>query len=356
MDFLYSRTKQQHYSIWIRDCKPDTLSEIVGNSEIVETLKMYVRTGNLPNILLTGPNGTGKKNMVELAVKEYLGSNFERGCLRIDGSIYRGKDIITNTNDYGKKNTTDKVACDTPNVMKFAKTKVTMDGGKKKVVIIYNFDHMTSEAQNAMRRIIELYAKSTRFILVCNDIEEIIEAIQSRCIPLRTAPVTDIEMSDLLCRVLVKNQVPENHVKQDVIDTICVMSGGDIKKAINYLQVISGAEVPSVDTFFKIFNIPPIHNIKLIIDSAQNPETYQVAYDTLDKLLENGYDAADILGIFINTVARYETLPLKTRVAYLHAISRCYIKTELMASNSHLFSLIARLGRIAIEGYTADPL
>lgn len=354
MSFLRPRTNKQHYAIWIRDSRPESLDELKGNSDVVESLKIYVRTNNLPNILLAGPNGTGKKNMAELTAKEYLGSFYEKGCLKIDGSIHRGKDIITNTNDY-KKSTSDKAPCDIPNVMTFAKSRLLI-GKKKRIVIIYNFDHMTSEAQNAMRRIIELYARSTRFILVCNNIEEIIEAIQSRCIPLRTSAVDDTDMTELMRTTLVKNGLSETHIGDDVLTTICELSGGDIKKAINYLQVISSSPEPTMATFYQIFNLPPIHNIKKIIAAAQKPSTYQEAYDVLDKLLENGYDATDILGIFISTVAKYEELPLDTRVSYLHAIARCYEKTELVPSSSHLFSLVARLGEISKSGYVPESI
>lgn len=354
MNFLRKRTSLIHYAIWIKDCAPETLDEIAGNHEIIESLKTYISTDNLPNLLLTGPNGCGKKNMAELTAKTYLGQYYEKGCIRIDGSIHRGKDMITNTYDY-KKASTDKTPCDIPNVMTFARSKLLI-GTKKRIVIIYNFDHMTSEAQNAMRRIIELSAKNTRFILICNNIEEIIEAIQSRCVPLRVAPIDDSDMISLLQKILIKNNIAAEAVGIDVLKTICDLSGGDIKKAINYLQVISNSPDPSVETFFKIFNLPPIHNIKKIIMAVQSPTTYQDAYDTLDILLNNGYDATDILGIFISTVAKYEELPLNIRISYLHAISRCYVKTELVPSKSHIFSLIARMGEIAKNGYTAESI
>jgi len=352
MSFLRSRATTQHYAIWSRDYKPQLLNDIVGNRDIVESLKFYLKNNFLPNILLTGPNGTGKKNMAELTAKEYLGEYYEKACLRIDGSIHRGKDIITNTNDY-KKSTNDKAPCEIPNVMTFTKSKLLI-GNKKRIVIIYNFDHMTTEAQNAMRRIIELSAKSTRFILICNNIEEIIEAIQSRCAPLRTTIIDDDDMCALIDQILEKQNYPKMNI--DLMQTICELSGGDIKKAINYLQVISSSQNPTVETFYKIFNLPPVNNIKKILVAVQRPETYQEAYDILDKLLENGYDATDILGIFINIVAKYDKISLNVRVDYLHAIARCYEKTELVSSNSHLFSLIARLGQIYKTGYSLEKL
>lgn len=353
MDFLRPRTNKTHFSLWINDMKPDKLADIVGNYQIIKTLSLYIATGNIPHLLLTGPNGTGKKCMAELLAKEYLGEYYDTGCLTIDGSIYRGKDIITNTNDL--KKTSSDIIGDMPNIMLFTKYKMRL-GDKKRIIIIYNFDRMTPPAQNAMRRIIEINSKNSRFILVCNDLTDVIEAIQSRCTLLSTTIVSDTEIKDLLKSLLVKNGFPESHISDDLLETICLLSDGDMKKAINYLQVISQSETPSVDTFYKIFNIPPAQNIEKIIMATQSSETYQEAYDTLDKLLENGYDASDILGIFVSVVARCQKLPVQTRVAFMQGIARCSVKTEMVPSNSHLFALVARMGKIATEGYTEEVI
>lgn len=125
----------------------------------------------MPNILLSGPHGTGKRCMAELFAKEYLGKHYSYGCLRIDGSINRSKDVISNTNKDTKKSSTDLVGIrgQSTNIMTFAKTRHFLDGCKK-VVIIYCFDRMTPEAQNAMRRIMENYSATTRFILISNEI------------------------------------------------------------------------------------------------------------------------------------------------------------------------------------------
>ena len=134
MNFIRNRTKKEHYALWMRDYKPESLSEIAGNIDLVNSLKMYISIGDIPNILLTGPNGTGKKNLAELTAKEYLGEHYKYGCIRIDGSINRGKDIVTNTNDY-KKQSTDKFNTETYNIMTFAKSKIHLD--KKKKIILF---------------------------------------------------------------------------------------------------------------------------------------------------------------------------------------------------------------------------
>lgn len=350
--FLRKRIKLQHYAIWMRDWKPAELDDVIGNSDLIDSINEYISTDNIPNLILSGPHGCGKKTIAELTVKKYLGEYYDYACLKIDGSFHRGKDAITNTNDY--KKSSDKASYDAPNVMSFAKSRFQI-GGKQKIVLITNFDQMTAEAQNAMRRIIEIYAKTTRFVLVCNELDSIIEAIQSRCVPLRASTLSNEEVKTVVKSVMNKQQEGLS-LPEDILNTICILSSGDVKKAINYAQVITSLPEPTVEKFYKIFNIPPVHNIKKIIYSCQSDDTYQVAYDIINKLLENGYSASDILDIFIKTVATMDDLSDVTRIAYMSAISRCAVKTSLIPRDSHLLALIARLGTISREGYVAESI
>jgi len=352
MDFLRNRQKKQHYAIWIKDFKPKSLSDIVGNQDLIKSLQIYINTGKLPNILLTGPNGSGKRNIAELCASEYLGQYYKDGCIRIDGAISRGKDVVTNTNYY-KKQSSERNNGEHSNIMNFAKQKLNI-GDKKKIIIIYNFDNMTNEAQNAMRRIIEKYAKKTRFILVCNNIENVIEAIQSRCVPLKTSGVDDYEMINMMRDIMKQADLNPDILCDKIYEVICMLSEGDMKRAINYLQVISSCPTPTIDAFFEIFNIPPVHKIISIMESIKSHETYQQAYDDINELLLNGYNATDILEIFVNTVIRYPELSLELKTQYLHALSKCYVKTEFSKSDTQLLKLIANLGNIYKNGYQKE--
>ncbi len=331
MNFIRNVHTCEKLSIWIKDKEPKSLHQVIGNMQLVNIFDVYIKNNNIPNILLSGPNGSAKKTIVLLAVKKYLGEYYKKGCLLIDGSINRGKDTITDTND------AKKIDHCSNNVMSYSKRLLNI-GNKTRIIIITNFDKMTSDAQNSLRRVIEKYEKYTRFILICNDNVDIIEAIQSRCVTLRCSSYSDEELIDVMMSINPK--VPEN-----LVNAICLASNGDIKKAINYLQIISCAKNFTEEYFYKIFSMPSIHNIKKIINAclSLDEQHQQEAYTTIHQLIDNGYNSSDILDIFVSTLVRYMEVPLKIRILFLKELTDCFYKTETSCSDSHLYALIGKL-------------
>lgn len=337
-------TKELYY-LWTSDFAPQTFDEIPGNHEVISAIKRYFINNNVPNIILSGNNGTCKSTIARLIAQTHLGDKFDRACLRIDGSIHRGKDIIT-ANPDKKSTTTDKNKYYGMDIMSFAKTRVTMDSDKKKIIIIYNFDHMTDEAQNALRRIIETYNKKNRFILVCNSLNDIIEPIQSRCVCLQTREIDDIEADTLMKDILGKKNI---HIPQDILDTICLLANGDVKKTINYLQLIANTVNPTLDKFYKIFNAPPVHVMKDIINCCQKQDTHIAAYEKMQLLLENGHNYCDILEILMNTLTRYTNIDKKLQIAYLQILTRCYHTAERTSSTTHIYNLLAEFCLVSTD-------
>ena len=197
---------------------------------------------------------------------------------------------------------------------------------------------MTIEAQNALRTIIETFSKRTRFILVCNDLTSIIEPIQSRCVCLKTKELDDEDLNQLMHDILEKKEII---MPQEIIDTICLLSNGDMKKAINYLQIISNTEEPTIARFYKIFNIPPIHVMKEIIQNCREPKTHNRAYSKMTELLDNGYNYSDILEILLNTLVRMTQLDKKIQIEYLKILSKSFHLAERMSSYICVYNLIA---------------
>ena len=321
------------FNLWTNSETPKSLAEIIGNTELICTIQKYLANQNIPNMLIVGLNGTGKNTIVNLLVKEYLQEHYPKALLDIDGSIYRGKDVITNSNDSKK---TDKSCVECGNVMVFAKNRMSIN--KKKLVVIRNFDHMTKEAQSALRRLIETHAKTTRFILIANNLDDVIEAIQSRCVILKTSQFNDEEMTLIMQNIASRygRAIPD-----EIYRIICLLSEGDLKKALNYLQVISNAPDTNSETFYGIFNIPSVHNIKKIIEYCNTNASE--AYRLMNEFLENGYNSTDILDVFISTLVRYEDISLEQKMYFLKCLTKCYYQTEINRADNYLFGLIANL-------------
>ncbi len=299
--------------IWIHDKKPTCLTDMVGNADACQLLKRYIETGHIPNILFTGDHGVGKRTLATIFAKTYLDADLSRGRLLIDGAINRGKDIVSD------------------NIQEFARRRVTM-GDKKKLIVITNFDSMTHEAQNALRRIMELES-SVRFILTANDTSDIIEALQSRCTILLIKGL-DYDESRILIRKI--STIPD-----DIANVISLMCDGDIKRIINYCQTMSVMTPASLDTFYKIFNIPPIAHVEKLLVKIYQKES---VFEDIDYLMDKGHNYNDILDIMSRILAyRTDVIPDEARFKYLGLISEHYCEISANTVRLHMYSLFAKL-------------
>ncbi len=346
--FFRNLTLKQEYRLLYKEFEPQSFKEIIGNQELVNTLALYINTGNIPNLLISGPNGSGKTILIKIFLKTYLQANLDKACLIINGAINRGKDVVTNTN--GEPSDTGS-----EDIQSFIKNKITLPPEIKKIVLIHNFDHMTKDAQNALRSIIEKYAKTTRFIFICNDLDSIIEPIHSRCTSLRTVKLSDYEIKSILQRIIDKLKISESRnssinessesrnssINDNLLDIICLISEGDIKQAINYLQIIINAPDTSIDTFFKIFNLPSIYTIKQIILKTNTDDRHK-AFDQLNELINNGYNPSDIMNLFIQTLTRMtdEEISIDHKIKYLQRIALCMYNYELVPSVSFVYLIV----------------
>ena len=158
---------------WLEKYRPWVIKDIVGNEETVGRLEVLAQQGNMPNLILSGPPGTGKTTCVLALARALLGDAFKEGVLELNASDDRGIDVVRNR------------------IKAFAQKKVTLPPGRHKVIVLDEADSMTEGAQQAMRRTMEIYSSTTRFALACNQSEKIIEPIQSRCAVLRYSKLTD---------------------------------------------------------------------------------------------------------------------------------------------------------------------
>ena len=157
--------------IWIEKYRPERLDDIVGQDEIIRRLKSYVKTRNLPHLLFSGPPGVGKTAASISIVKEIFGDSWRNNFIELNASDERGIDIIRHK------------------VKDFARM-APLGEADFKVIFLDEADALTNDAQSALRRTMERYSATTRFILSCNYSSKIIEPIQSRCAVYRFKPLS----------------------------------------------------------------------------------------------------------------------------------------------------------------------
>ncbi|MGC8662214.1 MAG: replication factor C small subunit [Candidatus Micrarchaeia archaeon] len=199
---------------WTEKYRPSKLSDVIGQSTIVERLEAFVKRKNFPNMIFAGPAGVGKTTCAIAMAKELYGDKLSEAFLELNASDTRGIDVIR-----GK-------------VKEFART-IPLEGDLIKIVFLDEADALTPEAQHALRRTMEKYSSTTRFILSANYASKIIEPIQSRCVVLRFKQLNADEMKKFAER-LAKNESLE--IDSKATEALLYVSEGDLRKLTNILQ------------------------------------------------------------------------------------------------------------------------
>lgn len=283
---------------WVERFRPREFSDIVGNEEAVIRLAQFARDGNMPNIILHGPPGCGKTTVILCMARKILGSHMKEAVLELNASNERGLDVVRNK------------------IKMFAQAKVTLEPGKQKLVILDEADAMTESAQQALRRIIEIYSKTTRFAFACNIFDKIIEPIQSRCAVVRFNKLNDQQLKSKMLSIC-----REMDVKYDDkgIEAIIYTAQGDMRQAINNLQsTYDGFEIITAENVFRVCDEPPPVVIQSIIERCLK-RNLKEAEDGLVHLYKLGYCTEDIVSSMFRVVKSFN-MPEYTKLEYLKQI------------------------------------
>jgi replication factor C small subunit len=199
---------------WTEKYRPARLDDIIGQVAIVDRLRAFVKEKSFPSMIFSGPAGVGKTTSAVAMAKELYGDSINMAFLELNASDQRGIEIIR-----GK-------------VKEFAKT-LPLSSGLVKIIFLDEADALTSEAQHALRRTMEKYSSTTRFILSANYASKIIEPIQSRCVVLRFKPLRDEEMRQYIERIVKGEKLD---IDDRGIEALIYVSEGDLRKITNTLH------------------------------------------------------------------------------------------------------------------------
>jgi len=205
---------EEDHTIWIEKYRPQKLDDIVGQDEIVERLSSYVKSGNLPHLLFTGSAGVGKTTAAVTLAREFFKDSWQMNFRELNASDERGIDVVRNQ------------------IKQFARTTPLGDA-KFKILFLDEADALTTDAQAALRRTMESFAQTCRFILSCNYSSKIIDPIQSRCAIYRFKPLGEAAVKEEVHRIAKKEGLS---ITKEAMDAIVYIAQGDMRKAINALQ------------------------------------------------------------------------------------------------------------------------
>lgn len=260
--------------IWVEKYRPNNLSDVIGQDAIISRLKSYVQTRNLPHLLFSGSPGVGKTAAAIALVKELFGDGWKENFLELNASDERGIDVVR------------------VKIKEFA--RVSPINSDFKVIFLDEADALTNDAQSALRRTMEKYSASTRFILSCNYSSKIIEPIQSRCAIYRFKPVESAALQE---RIKYIAGIEGLSLDQGALDAIFYVSNGDMRRAISALQSASFNEnkVITSETIFQVSSNASPSEINQMIKTALLGD-FDGARNILDDLLfTQGLAGSDVI-------------------------------------------------------------
>lgn len=318
--------------MWVEKYRPKHLAQIINQKEIIKGLENLMRKPNeLPHLLFTGSAGIGKTTTALCLAKQMLGDNWKRDTLELNASDERGIKMVRER------------------VKEFAsimKLSINQEKNEKpfKIIILDEADEMTTEAQTALRRIIEDSARTTRFIFICNYLSHIIEPIQSRCVIFRFSKVSEEEVIEYLKDICKKEEVK---VEEKALRKIYEHTNGDLRHSINILQAASVNGNISVQQVQNAIGISGKSIIAEIIKLAINSKFNESRIKLLELLYVYGVSETDFL-----KYANEEIYKLDLKDPY--EISSIIAEYDYrLANGAHpeiqLAAFLAQLGKINLK-------
>ena len=262
------------YNIWTEKYRPTSFDELVGQDEIVKRVKNLSDSMNIPHLLFSGPAGTGKSSLALIIVKQLFKDSWHENYLELNASDERGIDIIRNK------------------VKDFARTKAIGDVPFK-IIYLDECDALTREAQQALRRTMENYTQTCRFILSANYSSKIIDPIQSRCAMFRFKPLEKKEIFAVIEKIEKDEKIKIDEKAKDALFSI---SEGDARKVENILQ--SSAAISSNITEEIIYSMASVAKPKEVgevLKLALENKFIDARNKLMDIMLNYGLSGLDII-------------------------------------------------------------
>jgi replication factor C subunit 2/4 len=273
------------FSSWVEKYRPVKLDEVTAQTEVIQSLKKVLETKNLPHLIFFGPSGCGKTSTILALSKELFGEElyYDR-VIELNASDERGINVVRDKiKTYAKKAINPK-----ENVPPW------------KIIILDEADNMTPDSQCALRRIMEEYSKLTRFCIICNYHNKIIDPIDSRCMLFRFKPIQEEEIIKKLKDICKQEKFD---CSESFLIQIVRNCRGDLRKAINFLQ-------KCYNTFGNVLNQEILNEISGVIPNNNFNELCNAIIDKnsvvmdeiINELVNNGFSLVNQILHFHNYI------------------------------------------------------
>ncbi len=260
--------------IWTEKYRPSKFPGIVGQDDIIKKVQSLTNSLNIPHLLFAGPAGTGKSTLALIIVKELFEKNWRDNYLELNASDERGINVIR-----------DKVK-------NFARTKA-LGNVPFKIIFLDEADALTPEAQQALRRTMENYSTTCRFILSCNYSSKIIDPIQSRCAIFRFKLLEKKDIEKVVKKIEEGERLQINF---EAIEMLYEGSEGDCRRVINLLQsTASISPVITTELLSTVISSAKPKDIRVVLDYALSGDFQKSREKLLDVMLKESISGQDVI-------------------------------------------------------------
>ena len=260
--------------IWTEKYRPSQFSEVVGQDDIVKKVQSLTNSLNIPHLLFAGPAGTGKSTLALIIVKELFGKNWHDNYLELNASDERGINIVREK------------------VKNFARTK-SLGDVPFKIIFLDEADALTPEAQQALRRTMENYSATCRFIFSCNYSSKIIDPIQSRCAIFRFKLLEKKDIEKVMRKIEAGEKL---QISDESVEMLYEGSEGDCRRTINLLQsTASISPLISPELVSTVISSAKPKDIRIVLDYAISGDFEKSREKLLDVMLRESVSGQDII-------------------------------------------------------------
>jgi replication factor C small subunit len=316
------------YEMWAEKYRPKSLNKIINQKEIVDRLQSFVKAKNVPHCIFAGPPGTGKTTAALCLARDLYGKGYREHLMELNASDERGIKIVRET------------------VKTFARTR-SIGEIPFKILILDEADNMTSDAQQALRRTMERFTETCRFIMIANYSGKIIEPLQSRCAPFRFSYMSQEDQDRYLRHIIEEEDI---NILDEGYDAIFEVSGGDLRRATNTLQAASSmGKVIDAETVYSVIGRANPEDVNKMIKTAMKGDFLEARKQLREMIMKYGVAGSDIIKQIHTEIFR-SMLPDSWKVTLSEAIGEIDFRLVQGADvEVQLSALLARLTEVGQE-------